>query len=267
MSSLRALTQISRPNWNASLFSKPFTPNALKAVRAALLDSSARVEPPEWASQDKKRSAAILIPFCNVREEPGILLQVRARSMRSHSGEISCPGGRIDELLDSSLLDTALRETIEELGISRDMVEVLGSIGPPETSLRGDTVWPFVGFLHRDGKRQSGDENDPLPSIDISAIQRTASKDEVAAVFHLPMKELANPARVRSYLFRDQRPYWAVEVGDLVPAADDGIPFTSGSIEESQQVDEVGAGREGRMEVWGLTGWYLGLLSSSLHTR
>ena len=39
----------------------------------------------------------------------------------------------------------ALRETQEELGIDPAQIEVLGEIGPPETSLRGDmTVWPFV---------------------------------------------------------------------------------------------------------------------------
>ncbi|KAJ6496778.1 hypothetical protein DFH09DRAFT_1204992 [Mycena vulgaris] len=175
--------------------------------------------------------------------------------MRSHSGEVSCPGGKVDELLDLSLADTALRETYRRL---------LGSISPPEKSLRGDTVWPFVGFVHeRTDYRSYVDGNNPLPSIDLAAIERTASKEEVAAIFHLPLTELANPSRLRQYLFRHQRPYWAVEVSDLVPTDEDGLSFTSGSIETSQE-DEVGGGREGRLEVWGLTGWYLSLLSSSL---
>ncbi|KAJ7695083.1 NUDIX hydrolase domain-like protein, partial [Mycena rosella] len=211
-----------------------------------------------------KKTAAILIPFCNVHEAPGILLQVRSRAMRSHSGEVSCPGGKVDELLDLNLVDTALRECTEELGISRDRIELLGSISPPEKSLRGDIVWPFVGFVHEESMGRSHvDGNEPIPSIDLSAIEHTSSKDEVAAIFHLPLAELANPSRLRPYLFRDRRPYWAVEVSDLVPAREDGLPFTSGSVETSQE-DEVGGGREGRLEVWGLTGWYLSLLSSSL---
>ncbi|KAJ7132125.1 hypothetical protein C8R44DRAFT_829415 [Mycena epipterygia] len=243
--------------WN--IFSKPFTLNTLKARYSLSHQAPAFI----LASQGNKGSAAVLIPFCNVLGAPGILLQVRSRSMRSHSGEVSFPGGKIDELLDLSLLDTALREATEELGISRARIEPLGSIGPPEKSLRGDTVWPFVGFIHETADRSYTNGNDPLPSIDLSAIERTASRDEVAAIFHLPLLELANPLRSRPYLFRNERPYWAVEVADLVPAGDDGLPFTSESIERSQE-DEVGGGREGRLEVWGLTGWYLSLLASSL---
>lgn len=63
---------------------------------------------------------------------------------RHEAPYFSFPGGKVDELLDQSLLDTALRETFEEINISKDRVELLGSIGPPEKSLRGDTVWPFV---------------------------------------------------------------------------------------------------------------------------
>ncbi|KAJ7089687.1 hypothetical protein B0H15DRAFT_266761 [Mycena belliarum] len=252
----KAFTHLSR------LAAQPFTLNTLKAIRCALLESSSR-ELPEWASLDKGKTAAVLIPFCNVDEAPGILLQVRSRSMRSHSGEVCFPGGRVDESLDSSLVDTVLRETFEELALTKDKIDLLGHISP-EKSLRGDTVWPFVGFVHHSTDRSSNiDGNEPLPSIDISVIERAAFKGEVAAIFHLPLAELGNASRVRQYLFRDRRPYWAVEVSDLVQLGDDGIPFTNVSTETSQE-DEVGGGREGRLEVWGLTGWYLSLLSSSL---
>jgi hypothetical protein len=113
-----------------------------------------------------------------------------------------------------------------------------------------DRDWPYIN------------DHKPLPSVDLSAIQQRASKDEVAAIFHLPLAELANPSRNRAYLFRNQRPYWAVDVSDLV-SGDDGLPFISESVEKPLE-DEVGAGREGRLEVWGLTGWYLSLLSTKL---
>ncbi|KAJ7493435.1 NUDIX hydrolase domain-like protein [Mycena galericulata] len=261
----QAFAHLSRPLWNSALF-KPFTLKTLRTIRASLLQNSSRFErPPGLASLDKKQSAAILIPFCNVKEVPGILLQVRSRSMRSHSGEVSCPGGKVDELSDSSLLDCALRETYEETGISRARIEILGSIGPPEKSLRGDTVWPFVGFVHASESMDRSDinEDEPLPSIDLPAIEHTASKDEVAAIFHLPLAELANSSRLIPHLFRDERPYWAVDVSDLVSAKEGEVPFNSGSIEASQE-DEVGAGREGRIEVWGLTGWFLFLVSQQI---
>ncbi|KAJ7281929.1 NUDIX hydrolase domain-like protein [Mycena rebaudengoi] len=258
-----AINQLSRPNWNSPFFSKPFTLNTLKTIRGALQESSNPLEPVRaWASvssEEKKRTAAVLIPFCNVQGQPGILLQIRSRSLRSHSGEVSCPGGKVDAE-DSGFADTALRETNEELGIPRDRIELLGSIGPPEKSLRGDLVWPFVGFVHANTDRTGVDDDDPLPSIDLANIRETASKDEVAAIFHLPLKELSNTARIRQYLFRNTRPYGAVEVSDLVSPRN---TFTSESIELCQE-DEVGAGKEGRLEVWGLTGWYLSLLGSSL---
>ncbi|KAJ6485883.1 NUDIX hydrolase domain-like protein [Mycena sanguinolenta] len=262
MASADSASRQSRPNRSSPNFSKPFTRNTLKFIRE-LLDDSSRPELPSWASLDKKRNAAVLIPFCNVEAAgPGILLQVRSLSMRSHSGEVSFPGGKVDELSDLSLLDTALRETFEEMNISKDTVELLGSIGPPEKSLRGDTVWPFVGFVHNNTERPSTDEDLPLCSIDLPALKRMASKDEVAAIFHLPLAELANPSRRRQYLFRGSHPYWAVEVSDLV-SDEDGLPFISESVEKPLE-DEIGAGQEGRLEVWGLTGWYLHLLSTKL---
>ncbi|KAJ7257945.1 NUDIX hydrolase domain-like protein [Mycena haematopus] len=258
----KAFAQLSRPNWSSPIFSKPFTRNTLKTIRQALVDDTSRLEPPNWVSIDKKRNAAVLIPFCNVHEKPGILLQVRSRSMRTHSGEVSFPGGKVDESLDLSLLDTALRETFEEMSIPKDKIELLGSIGPPEKSLRGDTVWPFVGFVHKNTERSSTNEDIPLCSVDLAVLKRMASKDEVAAIFHLPLAELASPSRRRQYLFRGERPYWVVEVSDLV-SGEDGLPFISESIEQALE-DEVGPGREGRLEVWGLTGWYLHLLSTKL---
>ncbi|KAF7308699.1 Nudix hydrolase domain-containing protein [Mycena chlorophos] len=182
--------------------------------------------------------------------------KVRSRSLRSHSGEVSCPGGKADDL-DATLLDTALRETREEMGIAHDRIETLGHLGPPEKSLRGDIVWPFVGFVHSESTAErSEDPNAALPSIDLDAIRKTASKDEVDFVFHLPLAQLGNPARHRRYLFRNKRPYTAMDVSDLVEPL--GGEFRSTSIERPE-LDEVDGGR---VEVWGLTGWYLWMLAS-----
>ncbi|KAJ7050512.1 hypothetical protein C8F01DRAFT_1178615 [Mycena amicta] len=237
---------------------RPFSLRNLSAIRTVLRDA-APSKPPSLDAVDKLKTAAILVPLCNVQGVAGILLQIRSRSMRSHSGEVSCPGGKVDEL-DAILLDTALRETTEELGIPSDRIQVLGSLAQPERSLRGDLVWPFVGFVHATGEQTSGNEDDPLPSIDLSTIQKSSSKHEVDFVFHLPLAELVNPARLRPYLFRNERPYSAIDVSDLVPLSS-GLRSIS---VEKPQADEVGAGREGRVEVWGLTGWYLTLLSSTL---
>ncbi|EKM81811.1 hypothetical protein AGABI1DRAFT_70284 [Agaricus bisporus var. burnettii JB137-S8] len=248
---------------------KPLTPNSLKAIRHAL--SPAQQQPNSQPSQSqqgfKSRNAGVLIPLCNVEGKPGILFQVRARTLRCHSGQVSFPGGRIDET-DISFLDGALRETEEELGIRPEEIDVLGEIGPPEKSLRGDIVWPYVGFVHERGSKDPESDDYPYPSLDLDKIRRAMSISEVAVVFHVPLTELVAASRLRSYLFRAERPYWAVDVTDLVRSAE--IPSgergsTSVSTEEvygavDPQTDEIVPISEAGVEIWGLTGWFLSSL-------
>jgi 8-oxo-dGTP pyrophosphatase MutT (NUDIX family) len=70
----------------------------------------------------------------------------RRADLRRHAGEISFPGGRQDHP-DEDLLDTALREAEEEIGLSRDRVEVVGALPPVGTFVTGYRVFPFVGLI------------------------------------------------------------------------------------------------------------------------
>lgn len=188
---------------------------------------------------------------------------MRAKSLRTHSGEISFPGGKLDDT-DESLVKAALRETQEELGIHPDQVDVLGEMGTPELTVRGDTrVWPFVGFVQPALDIEPMSDDDPLPSIDLHAIK--LSQSEVAAAFHLPLTALTAPSRMRSYLFRGERLYTAIDVTDLVRLGvgeQAGLTAVSNEerVEDGKKMDVVGHAHEGRMEVWGLTGWYLSSL-------
>ncbi|KAG2011691.1 NUDIX hydrolase [Coprinopsis cinerea AmutBmut pab1-1] len=235
---------------------KPFTPKSLRKL-GSLLDTQP-IEP--CAPHEARGNAAVLVPFCNVDNEPSILFELRARSLRSHSGEISFPGGRVDET-DPSFIYSALRETKEELGIDHTKVEFLGRFGPPEYNLKGNMkVWPLVGFLHAtDASRRIGEE-EPFPSIDMDIIRQQASPDEVATAFHVPLSTFLAPSRLRSSLFRGERPYWVLDVTDIVSQHVDVEPPRPGRDGE----DEVGAGVEGKIEVWGLTGWYISLLMRKL---
>lgn len=172
----------------------------------------------------------------------------------------------------------ALRETHEEVGITSSQVDILGQIGPPQLSLRGMRVWPYVvsvlhsictqaltlkhtsfqGFVRPTSTpvlAEKNNDSDPLPSLSLSSLQ--ISQSEVAQVFHLPFSHLTSPAQLRTHLFRGNSPYWAITVSDLVDPI--WIPE-----KESGVIDEVGGGRAGRLEVWGLTGWYLNLLMKAL---
>lgn len=76
-------------------------------------------------------------------------------------------------------------------------------------------------------------------------------------MFHLPLSALTSVAHVRESAFRggekEGRRYWAVDVRDFVEVEISAEPA-------AEQRDEVGGGKDGRLEVWGLTGWYLSLL-------
>jgi hypothetical protein len=76
-------------NSSPSLISltSPYTRNSLNAIRAALSLVSSRSSPNYFDASET--NAAVLIPFCNVKETPGILFEVRGQ-LRSHSGEVRC---------------------------------------------------------------------------------------------------------------------------------------------------------------------------------
>jgi 8-oxo-dGTP pyrophosphatase MutT (NUDIX family) len=91
-----------------------------------------------------KVQAAVLVPLY---EEGGRLHAVftkRPADMRRHAGEISFPGGRRDP--DEDLRDTALREAEEEIGLARELVQVVGALPPTGTIVTNYAVYPFVGL-------------------------------------------------------------------------------------------------------------------------
>ncbi|KAJ3906365.1 NUDIX hydrolase domain-like protein [Lentinula edodes] len=249
---------------------RPLTRRSLLDIKNGLL--SAQCLDDQIPTETAKGQASVLIPLANAMGVPGILLEVRGKTLRSHSGEVSFPGGRVDAT-DPSYLDAALRETHEELGIGAQNIEILGQIGPPEVNLRGNmVVHPFVGFVHAGPSRfdhnMADVDDEPLPSCDLDVIRRSVSQTEVGAVFHLPFSALTSPARLRASLFRGNKPYWAIGVQDLVP---NGMPNPAliedlPKQQESHSLDdsEIGVGKYGNLEVWGLTGWYLYLLMKRL---
>lgn len=99
-----------------------------------------------------------------------------------------------------------------------------------------------------------GDDTDiPLPSISLASL--TISQPEVATIFHLPLTAFTSCARLRRREFRGGRPYWALDVSDLVLQ---GGPWESSDKDGQSQING------GRLEVFGLTGWYLSQLMKVL---
>ena len=113
----------------------------------------------------------------------------------------------------------------------------------------------FEAFLHEKPYEKTSDIDDtsPLPSPPLSSL--TLSQVEVATVFHLPLNRLTDPHYLREHQFRGSAPYWVYDVTDLV------APGTEWSHAGAISEDEGGGGLDGRLEIWGLTGWYLNLFT------
>lgn len=120
------------------------------------LDSTAELEaaiagrPPRrsrW-SLEGRIEAAVAVPLHEGGLGPEVWAIKRAEAMRHHAREVAFPGGKPDPG-DSGLLDTALRETEEELGIPRAQLRPLGRLGPVPTATSRFTLNPFVVLVER----------------------------------------------------------------------------------------------------------------------
>lgn len=118
------------------------------------------------------RDAAVLIPLIFHRQEWQILFIKRAIIKGDiHSGQVSLPGGSTEDI-DSNLTDTALRETHEEIGISRQNINVVGKMNSYIT-VSNFEVTPIIGIVKW-------------------PIQLNLSKNEVDKTFLIPLNWLAD---------------------------------------------------------------------------
>ena len=80
------------------------------------------------------------------------------------------------------------------------------------------------------------------------------SQKEVAHAFHLPLSELVSAPRLHQYLFRGHSPYYAIDISDIITAHTNGQAVSSDGqapwASDPASRDEIGGGREGRLEVW-----------------
>lgn len=115
--------------------------------------------------------AGILVPLTRSTDNPEIILTRRAGHMRTHQGQVAFPGG-MSETDDTDLLDTALRESHEEIGLLRQQVEIIGPLSQL-VSLHGIQVTPYVGLV---------DDN-----IDLQP-----NPDELESIFKVPVNYIMN---------------------------------------------------------------------------
>ncbi|MBX2832863.1 MAG: CoA pyrophosphatase [Rhodospirillales bacterium] len=118
------------------------------------------------------RPAAVLVPLVKRDEGLHVILTRRTDHLSDHAGQISFPGGRQEEE-DSTLEETALRETEEEIGLSRRHVNLIGRIDDYYT-VTGYQVTPVIGLV--------------TPPFDLMP-----DDQEVAEVFEVPLNFILDP--------------------------------------------------------------------------
>lgn len=145
-------------------------------------------DPPPWEPevraeprfvQRQPAPAAVLVPLV-ARPEPTLLLTRRTSHLANHSGQIAFPGGKVDAS-DASVVDAALREAEEEVGLARAHVEVLGTL-PLYTTGTAFVITPVVAWV------EPGFVLQPNPG-------------EVDDVFEVPLAFLLDPANHRRHAF------------------------------------------------------------------
>jgi 8-oxo-dGTP pyrophosphatase MutT (NUDIX family) len=141
------------------------------------------------------RPAAVLVPVID-HPEPTVLLTQRAQHLPNHPGQISFPGGKIDEG-DADPLAAALRETAEEIGLDRKAVTPLGYLDLYMTTL-GYRIVPVIARV-------------------ASGFPLTLNTAEVDATFEVPLSFLMDQANVQRHS-RDwqgmTRHYYAITFGE-----------------------------------------------------
>ena len=146
------------------------------------------------------KRAAVLVPLV-VRDSVAgdslaLLLTQRPLHLTHHPGQISFPGGRVEES-DADVVATALRETEEEVGLSRQHIELLGML-PPYHTVSNYAVTPVVALVQ--------------PPFDL-----TLDANEVADAFEVPLDFIFDPAnherRSRPWLGRE-RQFYAMPYGE-----------------------------------------------------
>ena len=113
--------------------------------------------------------AAVLIPIFCKDGEYHIIFILRSHRVPHHKGQVSFPGGARSQA-DSSLVDTALRESWEEIGLETKDVEILGELDDYATTSNFN-ISPFVGFIpYPYDFRLSYDEIDEVFSVPVSVL-------------------------------------------------------------------------------------------------
>lgn len=177
----------------ASLAGELRAKTTLELVRAAVENMASALSSEERVSFDglpePRGPAAVLVPLFEEHGETRVVLTRRAAHLRTHTGQVSFPGGRLDA--GETPEAAALREAEEEISLAPEMVELIGRLSPLATFSSRAAITPVVGIL-------SG-----RPLV-------VANPSEVERVFDVALADLAQGG-----VFHEER--WQVSSTDSIP--------------------------------------------------
>jgi mutator protein MutT len=162
-------------------------------VATAIVDRSA-IEP--IAPSDTLRSSAVLVALADGEQGAEVLLTRRSERLRSHRGEISFPGGRVDP--GESFEQAALREAHEEVALDPSVVELRGRLDAISTMASRSFIVPVVGTV------------DTRPGL-------VAAEHEVERIMWVPLAELTRADTFREEIWEfdgERRPIFFFELDD-----------------------------------------------------
>ncbi|KAM3957940.1 mitochondrial coenzyme A diphosphatase NUDT8 [Aphomia sociella] len=156
------------------------------ATRQRCMKKLKEIRVPKFGKREKTAdaTAAVLVPLCRCDDVPSLLYTLRSSNLNSHSGQISFPGGKTD--LDETPVQTALRETKEEIGLQPEKIDIWGN-GPAFPGRNNKImISPVIGCIS-----------------DLKHKDLTINYNEVAEVFTVPIEVLCKPENQFHTQFRN----------------------------------------------------------------
>ena len=129
---------------------------------------------PKIETDNEFRLASILVVIYG--KDPIVVMTEKPKHMKFHAGEISFPGGKLDST-DSDLLQTALRETSEEIGLTISKEQVIGQLEPVVTLNSKFLILPFISVVDEISPLSANCEVEKIFHIPLESFLKTAAKD------------------------------------------------------------------------------------------
>ena len=143
----------------------------IEQIHSALTN---QIKPTPLSKLDENELASVLIIIYG--KEPTILMTEKAKTLKVHAGEISFPGGKWCEK-DRDLLETALRETEEELDIRISRKQIIGQLEPVVTLNSKYMITPFVAILDKIHPLKPNSEVNSVLHIPFMPFLKTMAED------------------------------------------------------------------------------------------